>query len=402
MRVALLSHLASTQAPTGAEHSLALLACGLARRGHDVHVAAPGRWALAPELEAAGVRVTEIPVRMCWLVQPEPQPALAQALRFVRWAVPDPGVGRLRRWLEDLAPDVVHVNCLPHLGGAAAARVAGLPVVWHVREILPPGVRRRAFARRLRRDADCVVAVSRAVASWLEMEGLGDRLGVVHNGVEVPRKLPVCEEARRELGLDPDATVAAWLGQLLPHKGALEAVEAVERARRTGPPLELVLAGSGSGRARARLAAALAARPWARLVPPQAGPWKVLAAADLVAVTPTAPDPLPRVVMEAMAAGRPVVAFASGGVPEMVEDGVTGVLVPAGDVAGLGAAMAELAADSDRRRSVGEAAGRRARAEFGLDRHVERMEAILRRHSYTDGPGRRTNGSDRSVRGQSR
>ena len=381
MRVALLSHLASTQAPTGAEHSLALLACGLARRGHDVHVAAPGRWALAPELEAAGVRVTEIPVRMCWLVQPEPQPALAQALRFVRWAVPDPGVGRLRRWLEDLAPDVVHVNCLPHLGGAAAARVAGLPVVWHVREILPPGVRRRAFARRLRRDADCVVAVSRAVASWLEMEGLGDRPEVVHNGVEAPAEALSREAARAELGLDPDVSLVVWLGQLLPHKGATETVAAVELARQTGAPLELLLAGPGSGRERTRLETALAGRNWARLTSPQPDPWSLLAAADLVAVTPTAPDPLPRVVMEAMAVGRPVVAFAIGGVPEMVEDGVTGVLVPVGDVAGLATALARLAADTDMRDALGKAAVCRARTEFSLVRHVERMEAILRRHS---------------------
>ena len=399
MRVALLSHLASTQAPTGAEHSLALLARGLAERGHDVHVAAPARWALAPQLEAAGVAITELPVRMCWLVQPEPQPALAQAIRLLRWGLPDPGLGRLRRWLEDLMPDVVHVNCLPHLGGAAAAQVAGLPVVWHVREILPPGVRRRAFARRLRLDADCVVAVSRAVASWLEMEGLGDRLEVVHNGVEAPAEPPSREAARAELGLNPDVSLVVWLGQLLPHKGATETVAAVELARRSGVPLELLLAGPGSGRERTRLETALAGRNWARLASPQPNPWSLLAAADLVAVTPTAPDPLPRVVMEAMAAGRPVVGYAIGGIPEMVEDGLTGLLVPAGDIAGLAAALASLAADAGRRRELGERAGRLAREEFSVARHVGRMAEVLRRHARPPGVGNRVASAARPGQG---
>ncbi len=69
MKIALLSHLASERAPTGAEHSLALLASGLRRRGHDVVVTAPGPWSLAAELKADGVDVESIPVRACWLVQ---------------------------------------------------------------------------------------------------------------------------------------------------------------------------------------------------------------------------------------------------------------------------------------------------------------------------------------------
>jgi len=381
MRIALLSHLASRSSPTGAEHSLALLARGLVDHGWEVHLATPGPWALAPQLAAAGIRVAEIPVRMCWLVQPEPQPALLQLLRLIRWAWPRRGRSRLRRWLDGVAPDVVHVNCLPHLSGAAVARAAGLPVVWHVREILPPGARRRAFARRLGRDAARVVAVSRAVAGWLEAEGLGGRTEVVLNGVEAPQRAPDRDAARRELGLDPSATVVAWLGQLLPHKGAAETVAAVERSRSAGVPLELVVAGAGSARGRARLESALDGKPWARLAAPQPDPWRVLAAADLVAVTPTAPDPLPRVVMEAMAMGRPVVAFATGGVPEMVEDGVTGVLVAAGDVAALAAEMVVLGRDADRRRTLGEAGARRARMELGLERHIERMEALLRRQA---------------------
>jgi len=150
VKIALLSHLASVDAPTGAERSLALLACGLRKRGHEVAIAAPGPWSMGADLEAAGIEVAMIPVRPCWLVQYGPQPLWRQAARAARYALPDPGYRDLRSWLAAFDPDVVHVNCLPHLRGAAAARSLGLPLVWHIREILPPGRRRRWFAGRLR------------------------------------------------------------------------------------------------------------------------------------------------------------------------------------------------------------------------------------------------------------
>ena len=133
MKAALLSHLASVDAPTGAERSLALLAGGLGERGHEVAVVAPGPWAMGADLEAAGIEVATIPVRSCWLVQYGAQPLWRQTARVARYALPDRGYRDLRSWLGGFDPDVVHVNCLPLLRGAAAARSLGLPVVWHIR-----------------------------------------------------------------------------------------------------------------------------------------------------------------------------------------------------------------------------------------------------------------------------
>ncbi len=375
--IAMLSHLASRTAPTGAERSLALLAEGLAARGHRVAVAAPGPWVLAESLRRAGVALETIPVRACWLVQAGRPPFPLQLVRWLRYAAPDPGRGRLEAWLRRLGPAAAHVNCLPHLRGAAAARAAGVPVVWHVREILPPGPRRRFFARRLKRDADRVVAVSRAVARWLEAEGLADRVDVIPNGVDPPPELPARAIARAGLGLPPGAMLAVWLGQLVPHKGAVEAVRAVAAAREQGVAVELVLAGDGPPGEVVRLDRELEGRGWARRMPPQAEPWELLAAADLVIVTSLVPDPLPRVVMEAMAAGRAVVGFSGGGVQEMVENDVTGVLVPVGELAALAAALAAVGADSGLREALGAAARERALGELSLARHVARMEAVL-------------------------
>ena len=382
MKAALLSHLASVDAPTGAERSLALLARGLSEREHQVAVAAPGPWSMSADLEAAGVEVATIPVRPCWLVQYGPQPLWRQVARGARYSLPDRGYRDLRSWLGELDPDVVHVNCLPHLRGAAAARSLGLPVVWHIREILPPGPRRRWFAGRLRAASTRIVAVSEAVAGWLREEDLGELVEVIHNGADPPTDNVDREAALGSFDLPSEAVVVGLFSQLVEHKGALDFVRAAHMAAANNPNLYFLIAGSGRTAFVERVRGEIAAGPAAdriRLVPPQDEIWPLLATVDVVALTTRWPDPLPRVIMEAMAAGLPVVAYDGGGVPEMVVAGETGVVLPSGDVEGLCAAMLELAGDGELRRRFGDAGCRRARRLFSVERHVDRMERALLR-----------------------
>jgi glycosyltransferase involved in cell wall biosynthesis len=380
MNIAFLSHLASPTAPTGAERSLALLAGGLADRGHRVAVTAPGPWALGAELERAGIGVVSIPIRACWLAQFGPQPLWRQMARALRYAVPDAGGRRLRAWLAATSPDLVHVNCLPHVRGAAAARSCGLPLVWHVREILPPGVRRHWFAGRLRREATIIVAVSEAVASWLRVEGLGDRVKVIHNGVDLPAAPAAPEAVRDGLGLPPEAVVVGHFGQLVAHKGARDFVRAAHLAAASNQALHFLIAGHGPRSFVDGLLRETAAGPGSgriHVVPPQDDIWDLMAAVDVVAVTTVWPDPLPRVVMEAMAAGRPVVAYDGGGVPEMVVDGETGRLCRSGDIDGLRRALVDLAGDEALRDRLGGAGRNRAREVFSVKRHLDRMESVF-------------------------
>ena len=380
MKAALLSHLASVDAPTGAERSLALLACGLSEREHQVAVAVPGPWSMGGDLEAAGVEVATIPVRPCWLVQYGPQPLWRQVARGARYSLPDRGYRDLRSWLGELDPDVVHVNCLPHLRGAAAARSLGLPVVWHLREILPPGPRRRWFAGRLRAASTQIVAVSEAVAGWLREEDLGELVEVIHNGADPPTDDVDREAARGSFDLPSEAVVVGLFSQLVEHKGALDFVRAAHMAAANNPNLYFLIAGSGRTAFVERVRGEMAAGPAAdhiRLVPPQDEIWPLLATVDVVALTTRWPDPLPRVVMEAMAAALPVVAYDGGGVAEMVAAGETGMVLPSGDVEGLGAAMLELAGDEELRRRFGDAGCRRAQRLFSVEQHVDHMEQAL-------------------------
>jgi glycosyltransferase involved in cell wall biosynthesis len=380
MKIALLSHLASPTAPTGAERSLTLLALGLSARAHEVAVATPGRWALSQELEAGGASVTAVPIRQCWLVQYGPQPLWRQVARGLRYAWPDPGTRDLRRWLSEFEPDVVHVNCLSHLRGAAVARSLGLPVVWHLREILPPGPRRRWFAGRLRSGATRIVAVSEAVAAWVREEGLGDRAEVIYNGVDPPSGGVDRDASRDRFSLPSEAVVVGLFSQLVAHKGALDLVHAAHTAVAEDDNLHFLIAGHGpvsfSDQLRRAIASGAAA---ARIhfVPPQPEIWELLAAVDVLALPTLWPDPLPRAVMEAMVAGRPVVAYENGGVPEMVVKGETGFLCRPGEVEDLSRAFLELAGDETLRNRLGASGRKRALELFGVERHLDRMEQLL-------------------------
>lgn len=380
LNVAMLSHAASPGAPTGAERSLALLACALRERGARVAIASPGPWSLAAELRESGVEVVEIPCRACWMTYHDPIPWPLAAAKWVRFALPDPGRSRLVRWLRALRPDVVHVNCLPHVRGAAAARAAGLPVVWHLREILPEGARRRWFAARLERHATRIVAVSEAVGAWVRQEGLGERLEVIPNGVAAAPRGGDPAAAREALSVPRGGFLVGMFGQLLPHKGGLQFVAAARRALESEPGLRFLLAGPGPPGFLAALRQAALAESGERrihIVPAQPSADPLLAAVDAVCLPTLTPDPFPRSVLEAMAAGLPVVAFRGGGVDEMVLDGESGLLVESGDVAGLARSFVRLARDTATARAMGRAGRRRATDEFSLERHVERMERLL-------------------------
>jgi glycosyltransferase involved in cell wall biosynthesis len=179
--------------------------------------------------------------------------------------------------------------------------------------------------------------------------------------------------------LPATGAVIGLFGQLLPHKGVFEFVRAATLAARDAADATFVLAGPAPEGLVERLRREAAATPGERIrvLPPLPSTASLYAAADAICLASTSPDPLPRAVLEAMAAGLPVVAFRSGGTEEMVQEGETGLLFDVGDVEGLAAGFRRLIADPALRGSMGRAARRRAESEFTVDRHVQRMESLL-------------------------
>jgi glycosyltransferase involved in cell wall biosynthesis len=271
-------------------------------------------------------------------------------------------VGNLRRrpWLALMLPlfllnytraardvardaDVVHAHWL---FSALAASAAGKPVVLQLWGTDVEFARRAPrLVRRLLQRARLVVCASNALAESARALGAAD-VRVVPTGVAVPERV----------GLPEEPPHALYAGRLSEEKGVLELVEAAN-----GLPLVVV----GDGPLRERL-------PYARgFVPPkELGAYYERAA---VVVCPSRREGYGVTAREAMAYGRPVVATAVGGLPEAVEDGVTGVLVPPGDPAALRAALERLLGDRELRDRLGAAARERARERFGWEAATQAM-----------------------------
>lgn len=299
-------------------------------------------------------------------------------------------LGGRTRWDPTLLPravaavgasgaDVVHSH-LKHadLVGALAATRYDLPLVssLHLIEdgVGPGGRARRWLGHQARRHrADRVVAVSDAVRSWYRatFDVEDDRVVTVRNGVAPGESAtPQRRRATRAaLGLGDTDVVAVMVGVMRPGKGHAELLEAARLLGGDGG-VRFVLLGDGPLRPaleqRARQLALdvvfAGFRPDVR---------QVLAGADLV-VHPTLFDALPTALIEALAAGLPVVASDVGGVPEIV-DGTCGVLVPAGDPRSLADAVRALATDEAARARAGQAARRRFDAEFTAEGWARRL-----------------------------
>ena len=295
--------------------------------------------------------------------------------------------GALATALEQLGPlDLIYERCsLWSFAALAHARRQGIPSVLEVNAPLVEEQARhrvlvdRAAAERVAalqaRDAGVLAAVSEGVAAALRRRhpASAGRVHVIPNGVDPERfRTQPGNRAGRPF-------TVGFLGTLKPWHGVDVLVDAFARLRYTVPEARLLVVGDGPEREtlEAGLAAhgAAAAARLTGSVPPGAVP-ELLAGMD-VAVAPYPPQAAfyfsPLKVVEAMAAGLPVVASRVGQIQELVADGRTGTLVPPGDAAALAAALADLAARPERRAELGAAARRAVLATRTWDVVVARV-----------------------------
>jgi glycosyltransferase involved in cell wall biosynthesis len=167
---------------------------------------------------------------------------------------------------------------------------------------------------------------------------------------------------RAQFGIRDDEVLVTVVARLVARKGHEELI-------RAGAGLKLLFVGDGPQRSVLEGRGALLAGP-RRDIP------EILAASDIVALASRFGEGCPNAVLEAMAAGKPVVATRCGGTPEVVVDGKTGILVPPEDVDALAAALRTLAADPAKRLAMGAAGRDRASADFGVERLVKAYEAL--------------------------
>jgi glycosyltransferase involved in cell wall biosynthesis len=353
----------------GADRQLLALASGLDRRRFTPVAVLPERGELADLLEEAGVETVVAPLTVLRRAELGPRTA---------WALLRPGVSELESLARERGAALVHSNTSVIVSGRRLARRLSIPHVQHVRELYPrvplawPLWRRRLLA------ADRLVCVSRAVAA--QFPG-SQRVVVVHDGLPSTTQRGRRADARAALGLGEDTFAVAVLGRVSAWKGQDVLARALAE-----PPLASIgavglVAGApwpgvhGPGAKLERLRQTLALGDRLRVLGFQADPGMLLGAVDAVAVPSTRPDPFPNAALEAAAAGLPVVATAHGGLPEMLRDGETGLLVTPGDPGALASALRSLADDPARARRLGDAAAGDVAERFTAERMLSAVQA---------------------------
>jgi glycosyltransferase involved in cell wall biosynthesis len=350
------------------------LASGLDPARYRALCVLPDHGELAADLRAAGIEVLVRPLAVLRrsLMSPAGIGRVAAA-----WAADAGGLGRVAR-RNDVA--LVHTNTSVTLGGAAAARVAGVPHVWHVREIYAGFERWWPAYRRLLLTANALPCVS--AATCLQFEG-APAARVLHDGLAVDPQRADRATSRAALGLPADAVVVAVLGRISGWKGQDVAVRALGEDALRGREDVVVLIAGAPWRGEERherelreLAAALGVAARVQIAGFVEDVDSVYGAADIVAVPSKQPDPFPNAALEAAAAGCCVVASAHGGLPEMLEDGRSGVLVAPGDAAALATAIAALADDAPRRAALGATARADVRERFSTATMLDAVQSL--------------------------
>lgn len=300
---------------------------------------------------------------------------------------------RLIRLFLRERPDIVHLHLFKaRILGGIAARLLRVPIVVETfhgtlfSEYYRPGMSRllvrveRIFARWM----DAVVAVSRGIGAELVRLKVApnDKIYVIPLGLDLEKFRDhgrARGTLRRELGLAGDVQLVGSVARLVPIKGLNFFVEAAARVTRLIPWAHFVIVGDGPERAELeRQVHAHDLGGKVRFLGWRSDLARIYPDLDIVVLS-SLNEGTPVSVLEAMAAGRPVVATSVGGVPDVVVDGRTGVLVPPRDVEALAEAITALLKDPESRQRLGEAAQAAVMPAFSISRLAGDMEALYRR-----------------------
>ena len=291
---------------------------------------------------------------------------------------------RLSRVLRELTPAVVHAHdphavsmtamALSMMGRAARpAFVVSRRVDFHLKQ--------NSFSRWKYKLADCIVCSSNAIRAMVVGDGVpDDRAVTVYEGVDCDRIAAIpAADVHKEFWLTPHVPVVGNVAALVAHKGQRYLIDAAPAIIHARPDAQILIFGEGELRPQLqRQIKHLGLDLNVRLVGFQPNVLALLKSLDLFVMS-SVTEGLGTSILDAMASSKAVVATDAGGMPEAVDDGVTGLIVPAQKPAPLAAAILRLLDDTALRAQMGQAGLQRVRAQFSVDRMVDQTLAVYQR-----------------------
>jgi glycosyltransferase involved in cell wall biosynthesis len=362
---------------------VAYLSSGLADRGYETTLVAGdvggGEESMESVAEQRGVDIVRLP-------------GLSRELSPMRDLV---AVWRLARIIRRVKPDVIHTHTAKAGAvGRAAALFAGRPrpVIVHTfhGHVLrgyfgaAGSLVFRAIETMLARVTDRLIAVSPEVRD--ELVGLRvaprSKFEVIRLGIELEPRVHFAgdtAEVRRRLGIPSEKYVVGWFGRMTAVKRTDDLLTMLTGLRERGIDALLILVGDGTDRAELEQRAhdlGIARSCLFLGYQDEVAPWYAIC--DVVVLT-SASEGTPVTIIEALAAGRPVVSTRVGGVPDVVEEGETGFLVRRGDTHAMAERLELLARDPERARAMGEAGRARVLERYAVSRLVDDVDGLYRR-----------------------
>lgn len=331
-------------------------------------VVCPSEGGLTDELRKAGVKTFCIPLYQ-W----------RKGKYFVHRYF---SVRRLGRLVRELSPDIIHCNefyAMPY--AVKSTRGLGIPIVTHIRLNVNKNYIKKYFLDK----ADKLIVVSRALASKLADTELSERTVVVYNAIN-PADFPINKDRemfRREIGVSATTVMVGQVGGIEPRKRQHITLKAVRKVVDRFPDIHFVFIGNPRPEHQAyykelhTIAKNLGIADKVSFIPFRTDIVEVYASLDINLLV-SADEGFGRTIIEAGYLGVPSIGTHSGGIPELIEDGVTGCLVNLDDVDELSETILSLAQDMEKRRKMGESARRLVEQKFLLSTHCEKIQAIYK------------------------
>jgi L-malate glycosyltransferase len=292
------------------------------------------------------------------------------------------GTNQFKKIVASVNPRVIHANsAIAQVYAGSVARKAGIPCLWHARDLQPL----QFPANTICRGANRVIAVSQCVVDFLGASGFNSlRLSRIYNGIDAQswRDRVSDRNIHADLGLADDERILLMAAQFVPWKRHEDAIRAMPEILRQAEDVRLVLAGSDLWEAHPDLESRLRSLTHELDVADEVlflghrdDVPDLMNAAEVILV-PSDAEPFGRVAIEAMALGKPVIGTRAGGLPEVVVDGKTGLLVVPRFPESLAQTSLRLLENPSLAESLGEAGRERVEADFTLDATVRNTVAL--------------------------
>ena len=356
----------------GGQRSLISIIKGIDRERFRPFLACPAGSEIIPKIDT-GVKI--FPLQAASKSAKKDQNTIVDALSSLSDSI------RLIKHIQSNRIDLVHAQTYKAaLISVLPCKLTQTPLIWHDRMPKPHGI----FDDILIRSVDIIVAISKAVAKARLSNIETDKLKIIYNGIEISKFNFQVDKKRwiQKFNLRDDDFLIGMVGRISEDKGQEYLIQATSKIVTNFPRAKILIVGD-------------CFRPEDKEY--EAYLYKLTKNLDLeehvlftgyidnvlevmsifdISVTPSLNEPFGRVVVEAMGLGIPVIATNTGGIPEIIEDGISGILVPPKDPDSLSQALLDLISDEEKRKQIGEMGYKRFREHFTMSRTIEEIQQL--------------------------